>query len=339
MTLQRLIPYLDQEGLDYVVYNTGRSTTNHPRIVDIGWSLKWMLRMLLSSRHQVMQVSTSRWQVRFFGALVSALRGTRLIVYARGYSLPDSYFQGGVVKRRLVRWALRRAERVFAPNPDLAERIASIGFDAKRIDIIPPFIPPATDAVATEIPVEVQRFCEGKGPFLVANGAYVLVNDQDVYGLRALAQLVRELLPRFPRLAVVVYMRAGAHREMSEFADLIAEVHESPLRDHLLLYDSTGEFFPVLAIADVFLRPTTTDGDANSIREALHVGVPVVASDVIPRPEGCRTYPANTPDALRTTVESVLDDLAAERAKAAAAPKYNAAEVLLPIYRELAAGK
>jgi len=40
----------------------------------------------------------------------------------------------------------------------------------------------------------------------------------------------------------------------------------------------------------VFVRPTHFDGDATSVREALALGVPVVASDTDFRPEGVMLF-------------------------------------------------
>ena len=42
--------------------------------------------------------------------------------------------------------------------------------------------------------------------------------------------------------------------------------------------------------SDVYIRPTSTDGDSVSIRDALAEGVVVVASDVCERPEGVLVY-------------------------------------------------
>jgi glycosyltransferase involved in cell wall biosynthesis len=43
-------------------------------------------------------------------------------------------------------------------------------------------------------------------------------------------------------------------------------------------------------LSDIFLRPTRSDGDANSIREALYLGVPVIASDCVERPDQVLTF-------------------------------------------------
>ncbi len=42
----------------------------------------------------------------------------------------------------------------------------------------------------------------------------------------------------------------------------------------------------IIARSDLFVRPTLSDGDAISVREAIAMDTPVVASDVVARPEG-----------------------------------------------------
>lgn len=56
--------------------------------------------------------------------------------------------------------------------------------------------------------------------------------------------------------------------------------------DNILIIDYPHSFFEILKLSDVFIRYTTTDGDAISIHEALYLGKPVIASDVVDRPNG-----------------------------------------------------
>ncbi|GAB4224278.1 MAG: hypothetical protein Kow0062_25750 [Acidobacteriota bacterium] len=65
-----------------------------------------------------------------------------------------------------------------------------------------------------------------------------------------------------------------------------------------------------IAKCDVLVRPTLADGDAVSIREALALGLGVVASDVVQRPPETWTYRVNDGDDL---VRKVL--LAIRRAR------------------------
>jgi glycosyltransferase involved in cell wall biosynthesis len=91
----------------------------------------------------------------------------------------------------------------------------------------------------------------------------------------------------------------------------------------------------VIASADAFVRPTRADGDAISVREALALGTPVVATAVGHRPPGCLLVPQG--DAVA---------LAAAMARAGARPRAagrvsgpDPFDALHAIYRTLAASR
>ena len=79
--------------------------------------------------------------------------------------------------------------------------------------------------------------------------------------------------------------RAG--KKLDEYLQLIRELR---LEDHVLLTCASLSFVKLINDADIVLRPTCTDGDALTIREALYLNKPVVASDVVTRPEGAITF-------------------------------------------------
>ena len=97
----------------------------------------------------------------------------------------------------------------------------------------------------------------------------------------------------------------------------------------LLVYHNRGELWPLLKACDLMVRPTLTDGDANSIREALHFGVPVVASDCVKRPAGVEVFSSGNLEALVAAVDKVLGSLPSYRAMARkAATPGNAAAIV-----------
>ena len=67
-----------------------------------------------------------------------------------------------------------------------------------------------------------------------------------------------------------------------------------------------GEALAVLRACDVFLRPTRADGDSISVREALALGVRVVASDAAVRPAGVHCHAAGSGAALAEAIREVL---------------------------------
>lgn len=335
VSLKRLIPYLDKNNIDYVVYNTGYSKTNAPRIRDVGWSPVWTLKMILFSRHKVVQLSTSRWWVRLFGAIIHLFTGAEIIIYARGYSLPDSYHNSGFFKKNMVRMTLRSVYAVIATNPDLKEQITQIGYPGEKIITVPPFIPPPETPSVEELPVEIRKFSKDKSIILAANGGYIYINGKDVYGLKDLVALMKTLVDKYPGIGLIVYLRKGAEKDKEKYSNLLREIENSSIKNNILFYTSPGEFYPVFGICDLFLRPTTTDGDSNSIREALYFGVPVVASDAVPRPEGTITYRAGDVDDLKNQVIYVLENIGTMKQKIKNLNTYNAADQLISVYRKL----
>ena len=62
----------------------------------------------------------------------------------------------------------------------------------------------------------------------------------------------------------------------------------------------------MLKHCDLFVRPTSTDGDAVSIREALWLGVPTVASDAVARPAGVATFRSRDADDLARKIMQTI---------------------------------
>jgi glycosyltransferase involved in cell wall biosynthesis len=61
-----------------------------------------------------------------------------------------------------------------------------------------------------------------------------------------------------------------------------------------------------IAECDVLLRTTHYDGDSVAVREALHFGTPVIASDNGMRPEGVQLIPAKDLEKLVAAIPVAL---------------------------------
>ena len=68
------------------------------------------------------------------------------------------------------------------------------------------------------------------------------------------------------------------------------------------------ELCPLFRYAKLYVRPTKTDGDSLSIREALAMGCNVVASNVVCRPKGVIVY--NDRAQLADTIEYAMNQKA-----------------------------
>jgi glycosyltransferase involved in cell wall biosynthesis len=119
-------------------------------------------------------------------------------------------------------------------------------------------------------------------------------------------------------------------------AELRSLIRTKPYADHILLCGDVPHALTLRAIAqsDLLLRTTWYDGDAISVREALRLGTPVVATDNGMRPDAVRLIPTRDLHALRRAIEEELTAPRPRRPPSDDAGEENLRAVL-SLYREL----
>lgn len=260
-------------------------------------------------------------------ALLAGLApGRRAVLTFHSGGYPSSPEGRSARPRSLRGFALRRLDRVVAVNEEIAAWFRQVGVEEERIRLISPYALPAGPPAA-EPPEPLRSFLEGHSPVLVSVGGLEREYDP-VLQLEALARL-REKFPR----AGLVLVGAGSLRE-----ELRRRADEGPCGEHVLLCGDVGRevALGVIAASDLMLRTTLYDGDSIAVREAVHFGVPVVATDRAPRPEGVCVVPAQDLARLCEAAERCLSQ-GARRAPAGAAGEENL-EAVLSLYEELAGG-
>ena len=83
---------------------------------------------------------------------------------------------------------------------------------------------------------------------------------------------------------------------------------ENGLRQNVMLVTKPISFLRVMKASDVVLRPTNTDGDSITIREALYFSKAIVASDCAVRPEGTYVFKTRDLDDFCEKIIMSLDD-------------------------------
>jgi glycosyltransferase involved in cell wall biosynthesis len=150
-----------------------------------------------------------------------------------------------------------------------------------------------------------------------------------VYGRALMFQALARLAERNPRVGLALF---GPGTRSAEF---LADARAMGVSDFI---EDFGELEHDRALGlmkgcDAFVRPTTADGDSISVREALALGVPCVASDVCARPSGTLTFKAGDPRSLSERIEAALASGPAQVAAADAGP------VVLALYRGLSGAR
>ena len=212
-----------------------------------------------------------------------------------------------IVRRSLARLALGPFQRILCVNPRIRSSVRSLGVEPDKLAVAPAYLqapPPAADAPRS---AEIDAWLEGRRPLLVS-----ALSFRPEYGFGVLLDAVERLAPSHPNLGCLVL--GGGPRVVGAEAQARRTVRRRGLEERVLLSGDVPHALclALMARADLFVRPTFADGDALSVREALALGLPVVATDTGCRPDGIAALPrpgdpADLAGAIESTLESEVD--------------------------------
>ncbi|HVE82659.1 MAG TPA: glycosyltransferase [Myxococcales bacterium] len=255
--------------------------------------------------------------------LVAAAAGVALrpspgrVVTLHSGSLP-AFLEEAYHHRVVAHAALRGYARIVAVSEAVRDAVLSLDVPPHRVVMHPAFC--ASQVVCSEAPHRLRWLFQHRSPVL----AYAH-HPSKVYGRQVLFEALARLRKRLPHLGLAMFgveTGSAAVREDARKAgveDLVEDLGELPHWEALALMEH----------ASAFVRPTTVDGDAITVREALALGTPCVASDASARPEGTLVFRAGD-----------AGDLADKLYQAFQGPRRvvrgpDAAEFLLQLYEEI----
>ena len=224
-------------------------------------------------------------------------------------------------RRRLAALACRLYTRVICVSPAIRSALVALGLPPEQTSVVPAFLKTERPEVALDAPLLAWA---GQHRPLLSTALFF----RPEYGFDLLVDAVDRLRKRYPSLGCAV-MGSGEQRAEAE-----TRIREAGLEDHFFLAGDVDHqaCLAWISLSDVFVRPTLEDGDSISVREALSLGVPVVASRVGTRPAGVMLFP---PGDVAGLVAQVQQALALERG--AAAPAAGGMDRLMEIYQQMAA--
>lgn len=291
--------FLRQRGLSCEVINITRS--RHPDAEGVYYprSAVEVLKLLLQLRYDIVHLHLG-------GSVSPRLLGLSLVccsmprakavltLHSGGY---PSSSHGKRARAGTVRgFVFRRFDAVIAVNPELAALFRKYGLPEAKIRLIHPHRTPVVPS-GVVLPDRLRDFFAAHRPLLLSVGLL-----EREYDLPLPIDVLGPVRQRFPNAGLLILGAGRLERMLEDY------IRAKPYREHVLLYGDAPHSVTLRAIADcdVFLRTTLYDGDAISVREALSLGSPVIATDNGMRPQGVELIPAGNPEALCAAIERCL---------------------------------
>jgi len=296
--IQNLANFLRTRGLRVGVFNTGSNKTLQTNgVLNIDGSCALFVALFRSRRVRLVHVHlSSPLDFRKLVPVAVAARARRIpwIVTVHSGNTVYRLRTAGPLQRAAARAVLRGAAQVICVNAAIQHSVSQL-VGPKVLTLIPPY---SVDATAVSAPPpEIAGFLANHAPVITCIGLF-----EPAYGFDDAVRLMITVHAHHPEAGLLLI---GDPQKSAECRALIAELG---LEGHVRICGNLehDECLGAIGASALFLRPTVYDGDALSVREALTVGVPVVASATDFRPDGVVLYRRDIEGDLATKVLAVL---------------------------------
>lgn len=229
--------------------------------------------------------------------LVSLLPGRRTVLTFHSGGFPTSAAGRALRPTSLAAFVLRRIDALIGVNEELSQYFRSLGAKPERVHTIVPFALTTQPAIGP-LPEPLGSFFASASHRIFSASGF-----EPEYDIPSQFQAMEAILARFPRAALAI---AGYGRREAELREAAAQL---PWRDRVMLCGDLAHSTVLAAMreANICLRTTLYDGDAISVREALALGTPVIATDNGMRPPGVILTPIGDSAALAKAVIAQLE--------------------------------
>jgi glycosyltransferase involved in cell wall biosynthesis len=304
--IERLCHVLENRGVPFIVIDGSGKPPDAP----VGFPIisvpaeqieRWCLRYVFRRNEKIVFNHFLRWKVRFFVSLLK-LKGVKVVHTVHSYRSDGKY---SLLERMMIKLTGALSDHFIAVTDEIKERLVRVGIPSRKISVIPAFIPPDETREKPVIPEQVRTFFERHERVIVANGG--IGNEYagaDLYGADMCVESFIRLARKHPELGFLFCITHIVNE--NTLAQYQRRLEQAGLADRFCWIHEKMPLYPLLRQAALFVRPTASDGDALSIREALHYGTPVVASDAAKRPEGVITFATRDLDDFTAKCELVL---------------------------------
>ncbi len=259
---------------------------------------KYLAKIIKSD---IIHIHSSISVLRYLHFVVGKLFFKKIIVTMHSWSMENK----SVAETKRNAFLLRNVDNVITVNDIIPQY-----FNLKNYLIQPAFIPPFMKD-ENPLPAELISVIENKrkeGRSILVANAYRLDDYQgvDLYGLDMCIDLVKDFVKNEDESIFLIFIVSSLAKGAEKYAAFQKRIQDEKLESGILLAHLDLSFVKLIESADIVLRPTNTDGDALTIREALFLNKVIISSDVVSRPDGTVLFKTRDPDDLLEKVRLSL---------------------------------
>lgn len=305
--VSRLVPLLEAAGLRVGVLNHFNSTERSFVVGALKRNPLNYYRLPRKFPARVLHYHHARWSTLIAVAIGKWGSRGRYILTVHSGGLQKQLSSNVPLLRPITKWALRRFDAIIVVNPRIHSFIQEHA-GRRDVEVLPAFL--AADGDESKYESSIEAFFSSARTLLVpAYRINFAKGGSDTYGLDTAVDAFTELAEDYAdlRLAVFIANKPSGARAKKYLSALEERLDRASLSDRVLVAFGLP-LAPAFRHNVVIVRATRAEGDALSVREALHAGLPVVASDVVERPAGTVTFHRDDVPGLCAAVRQIIDE-------------------------------
>lgn len=328
---------LSAAGWDVTVFNLGHGSPDKANVLNFGgtWNrvreVFALWRAFAGSESDVHHYVSASYRSFWMGSVcmvLARLTRRKMVASFVGGAFPEFVTGLGPPGRWFARVALRSTGALMPCSDGIREALEGLKSGVPTEQLTNNF--QTGDAVKGDLPADVSSFIESHSPVISSTGAAAAE-----YGLIEAVEALSLVRGAHPDVGYVLVMTRFGNEEYE--ARFHALLEERNLVKNTLIVRSIPDFVALLAGSDVFLRSALVDGDSMSVREALGVGIPAVASDAGFRPDGVMLYRKESAEDMAARLEEAFATPRRDPAEMRAEARRNL-ETLLAVYTRVTDG-
>lgn len=272
----------------------------------------WIIKQIFVRDRNEFVIHSNNTKIRliFYFLSLTSNHFYSLVIHAN--TLFDDYNNLNIIYKLLIKKMLSKAKSVRVVNVEMKAKLIKMDLRINNIRVDPAFIPPPEEdelKINSSYNKKFLDFIENRKPLIISN-AYALefYKKRDLYGFDICIEVTNKLKSIFPQIGYI-FALANENINKSYLDKMKKRILDLKIKENFFLLTGQKEIWPLFKKVDLMIRPTVTDGDSVSIREALFFNVPVIASDVVLRPKKCLLFHYSNLNELYKKSLSVLENI------------------------------
>lgn len=278
-----------QDSLKVGLIDLNGHASNDCDVYPIRSYFKWVLRTFIKGfSSKILHYQGANYYGFIMIYLLSLLHsGTKIGLTIHGEGYINRLINNNKL-RFFVKHILNAICFIQVGTENIKNQLENFGVNPKSVYVLDTFLPPVMSIEDKPFPSYVSKILNTSNKKVVLNAFNIhkLDDNSDLYGLHLFAYLAAE----FNKINSSI-----------DFIVLIAIINEKEYLEKLfgnlqnvtILNDNDIAGWKLISKCNLLVRPTSTDANAFSLKEAMTSGVKTLASDVVERYEGVDIFVYN----------------------------------------------